>query len=429
MSIHFADRPTDADAGTPRVDEDFDYIPWWTTDTMSSVLNDVDTDTWCLLCDLVAGTTATIRHESPRNVAAVLTAVMEALWMRQPIRHTTAPADRQIPDRFAPLTTPEPDIRELGRIGAAWCVARLAAFTQDRPFPGRGCRHHRLDEIAAEARRILSDDDGSWLYTGSLAARYDHERPFATPEFVDAITTIANTWLSDRDAIEFGAGTGAITRIAALHTRSLIAIEPALGMRTELRQHMRHHDHVQIRGEDCMSVDLADACADVVFEHAALCFVDEPLFAVAEAARLLRPGGSLVRILSSTRLPDHVTAFTAEFHAQLRRLGHRRGRIVSSGNDSRITEWLASAGIVTRLDSIATWDSEQTLGSHAAPLLYGSYPYLSAIPADDRDRAMDAALAATHLDWETPIDCTYTVQAATSPLGDVSVLRQVGQLR
>ncbi|WP_063043814.1 hypothetical protein [Nocardia pseudovaccinii] len=171
MSTPFVDLTIVARASAPWSDEDFDYIPWWTTDTMSSVLDDLDTETWCMLCDLIAGTAATIRHESPRTIAAILTAVMEALWMRQPIRHTTMPADRQIPDRFAPLTRPEPDIRELSRIGAAWCLARLAAFTRHRPFPSRGCHHHRLDEIAADARRILADDDGSWLYTGPMAAR------------------------------------------------------------------------------------------------------------------------------------------------------------------------------------------------------------------------------------------------------------------
>lgn len=405
-----------------RAADDFEYIPWWTTATMASVLNDIDTDTWCLLCDLASGT-ADFAARGPRTSAATVAAVMEALWTRQPIRHTTAPSHRHIPERFTTLTAADPDLGTCGRVAAAWCVARLAVYARHLPHTGGGCRHHQLADAAATARQILASDEGSWLYTAPLAARYDHDRPFAAPEFTAAITTIARSRLAGRDTIEYGAGTGAITRIAAPHTRSLVAIEPAIGMRAVLQQHTSKLDQVRVREEDCMSVGLPDACADVVFEHAALCFVDEPLFAVAEAARLLRPGGALIRIISTTEQPEPVTAFNAAFHAQLRLLGHRPGRIVSSGNDPRITDWLSAAGIDTEIDTIATWNSQQPLHRHIAPLLHGSYPYLASIPDDDRRRAIDGALTATRLNPDTLIHTAHKVKTASTPLDSTSLLQ------
>lgn len=402
-----------------RAADDFAYVPWWTTATMTSVLDDIDTATWCLLCDL----TADIPKGNSHTAAATVAAVMEALWMRQPIRHTTTPSRRHVPERFIALTRDNPDLSRCGRVAAAWCVARLAVFTRHFPHISGGCRHHQLAEVAATARRILASDEGSWLYTAPLAARYDRDRPFAAPEFTEAIATIAHSRLAGRDTIEFGAGTGAIARITAPHTRSLIAIEPSVGMRAVLQQHTSTFDHVQVRAEDCMRVDLPDACAEVVFEHAALCFVDEPLFAVAEAARLLRPGGALIRIISTTEPPEPVTAFNAAFHAQLRLLGHGPGRIVSSGNDPRITDWLSAAGIDTSTETIATWSSQQPLRRHIAPLLHGSYPYLSAIPDDDRRRAIDGALTATRLNPDTLIRGTHTVKTASSPLDTMSFCR------
>ncbi|WP_028479054.1 class I SAM-dependent methyltransferase [Nocardia sp. CNY236] len=414
MTPHAASLPALPPAPAQTTD-DFEYVPWWTATTMNSVLDGIDTATWCLLCDLTAGT-ADISTDTPRATAATVAAVMEALWKRRPIRHTTAPSHRLLPERFTTLTSADPDITTCGRVAAAWCIARLAAFARHLRHTSGGCRHHQLADVASTARQILASDDGSWLYTASLAARYESDRPFAAPEFAAAITTIANTLLSGRDTIEFGAGTGAVTRIAAPHTRSLVAIEPAAGMRAILHQRTSDLDHVQVRGEDCMSVDLPGACADAVFEHAALCFVDEPLFAVIEAERLLRPGGTLIRIISTTEPPEPVTTFTAAFHTQLRQLGYGPGRIVSSGNDPRITKWLSAAGIPTQIDTVATWTSEQPLHRHIAPLLHGSYPYLAIIPGDDRRRAIDSALTSTDLDLDTLIRSTHEVKTASSPL-------------
>ncbi|WP_327141319.1 class I SAM-dependent methyltransferase [Nocardia sp. NBC_01327] len=430
MTTDFDPAPTWPNTAVARSDDDFDYIPWWTRAAITSVVDEIDTGTWCLMCDLVTDPAA-VSGPRLRAGTAAITAVMESLWMRRALHHTPTSGRQQLPDRFMPLTTADPATwHRLGRIGAAWCLARLALFARHLPHrPGCRFPHHQIGDIGARSWQILTHDDGSYLYTAALAARYDRDRPFVDPEFTEAITAIAHTHLAGRDAIEFGAGTGTITRTIAPHARSVVAIEPAIGMRTQLHKHTIAFGHVQVRAADCMTVDQPDGSADAVYEHAALCFIDEPLFAVAEAARLLRPGGTLVRIIPATELPEQIVAFTTEFHTQLRRLGHGRGRIVTDGNNRRITDWLAGDEITTQVDTVATWTSQQPLRRHAAPLLNGSYPYLAAIPAQHRRRAIDAALTATRLDWDAPVLSTRSISTATSILGGACLLRPAGALR
>ncbi|WP_216916156.1 class I SAM-dependent methyltransferase [Nocardia noduli] len=394
---------------------DFDHIPWWTTPHLSSVLDRIDPTTWSLLSELVTDPTAVPEQQLHSGGPAILR-LMAALWMRRPL-DTHIPTAAEIPDHFTPLLTTLPAAwRALGPTAAAWCLARAATFARHLHHPAHDHTGHHLDDLARVAWRLLTEDDGSYLYTAALAARYDSDRPH-DPEYAEALTTLARTTLADRDVVELGAGTGAITTITAPHTHSLVAIEPAVGMREVLTRRTGELDQVQVIGQDCMNLELPDASADTVFEHAALCFVDEPLFAIAEIRRVLRPGGALVRIIPSYRPPEIFTTFAAEFHAELRRLGHPRGRIVSSGNDARITDWLATAAIDTRFDTLATWTSTHPLHHHTAPLLNGSYPYLAEVSAEHRRHALETALAATHLDPDTPITTTNAMSTATSSLG------------
>ncbi|MCX4097761.1 class I SAM-dependent methyltransferase [Nocardia sp. alder85J] len=408
---------------TVRTDDDFTYIPWWTDTTVAALLAAVTAPLWCLLCDLVTGTGTVSDHRLRAAVPEVL-AVMEALWLRRAPRPQPGPGGREVPGRFTALTgtDPGPWRDGTGRVGAAWCLARLTVYAH-RTGTAAACRCGRHDPAvtaAAVAWRTLTGDDGSYLYTTDLAGRYDQDRPHS-PHFSHAITTIAATHLTGRVVAEFGAGTGAITGLLAPAAATVHAIEPAVGMRALLHRATTGTTAVRVRGEDCMAVTLPAQCCDAVAEHAALCFVDEPVYAVAEAARLLRPGGILLRLLSRRTHPPIVTDFTTAFHAALRRHGHPRGRIVSNGNDPRLTDWLATCGITTRLDTVATWTEPLPLHQVTAPLTHGSYPYLTAIPATDRARAVDTALAATGLSGDTILDTTVTVATATSVLGGVTL--------
>jgi ubiquinone/menaquinone biosynthesis C-methylase UbiE/DNA-binding transcriptional ArsR family regulator len=94
--------------------------------------------------------------------------------------------------------------------------------------------------------------------------------------------------------------------------------------------------HAQVRHGDLFALPLEGGVADVVCIHQVLHYLADPAAAVAEAARLLKPGG---RLLLSDFAP-HDLEFLREEHAH-RRLGFP---------DEEVADWCAAAG----LDLVAT---------------------------------------------------------------------------
>jgi SAM-dependent methyltransferase len=119
---------------------------------------------------------------------------------------------------------------------------------------------------------------------GAASDDYDRFRPRPAPEALD--------WLlrpGDRDVLDVGAGTGQLTALLVDRVAVVTALEPDARMRRELSLRVpgaRTVDGVAER------LPVADASQDAVLSHAAWHWFD-PSRAVAEAARVLRPGGRL----------------------------------------------------------------------------------------------------------------------------------------
>lgn len=92
--------------------------------------------------------------------------------------------------------------------------------------------------------------------------------------------------------VELGPGTGVNLQYYAPGV-SVIAVEPNPVMRDKLAANARRHrvdiDIRSVRGE---RIDVADASADAVLATLVLCGVDDPAQVIAEAHRVLKPGGS-----------------------------------------------------------------------------------------------------------------------------------------
>lgn len=101
--------------------------------------------------------------------------------------------------------------------------------------------------------------------------------------------------------VEIGPGTGANFRHYRPGTR-VVAIEPNRRLWEKLRAAAEKHGiDLDLRGLRGERVDLEDGCTDVVVCTLVLCSVGDPAQVVAEAHRLLRPGGRFVFI-------EHVAA-------------------------------------------------------------------------------------------------------------------------
>ncbi len=102
------------------------------------------------------------------------------------------------------------------------------------------------------------------------------------------------------DVLEVGAGTGANLPLYPATVRRLVLAEPAGAMRARLEKKLAAQQS-PCRASSCETSDAAlpalpyaDASFDVVVATLVLCSVAEPIAALAELRRVLRPGGRFV---------------------------------------------------------------------------------------------------------------------------------------
>lgn len=96
--------------------------------------------------------------------------------------------------------------------------------------------------------------------------------------------------------IEVGAGAGAVTRRIAAHAApaQVIGFEPSQGFVDEAILRATGHENLRFEVADGADLPLTDDCADAVIMHTVLSHVVDPMPLIAEATRVLKPGGALV---------------------------------------------------------------------------------------------------------------------------------------
>lgn len=147
------------------------------------------------------------------------------------------------------------------------------------------------------------------------AEEYERSRPGYPTAVLDGLPL-------DRDAavVDIGAGTGKLTRVLTRRFRRVIAVEPLDGMRSILA---RVVPEAEVLAGSAEGVPLGDASVDGAFAGQAFhWFANDE--AVAELARVLRPGGVLCLVWNSpdperpSPLPRRFRASLEELHAAAR---------------------------------------------------------------------------------------------------------------
>lgn len=114
------------------------------------------------------------------------------------------------------------------------------------------------------------------------AGEYAAVRPGYPDEAVDLLLPPGA-----RDVLDLAAGTGKLTAALVARGVRVVAVEPADGMREQLRASL---PDVEVHAGTAEAIPLPDASVDVVTVAQAWHWFDEPA-AAAEVARVLRPGG------------------------------------------------------------------------------------------------------------------------------------------
>lgn len=152
-----------------------------------------------------------------------------------------------------------------------------------------------------------------------FAAIYDHmnapvERRVIGPRRERLLAPLAG------DVLDVAAGTGANLAYYRNAAR-VVALEPSAAMRAKLHAKLdRATCPVTVIDGDAETLPFADASLDAVVFTLALCTIPRPGAALAEARRVLKPGGRLV-VLEHVRGTDNLARRQDRWAPVWRRLG------------------------------------------------------------------------------------------------------------
>ncbi|MGD9501045.1 MAG: ArsR/SmtB family transcription factor [Methyloceanibacter sp.] len=124
--------------------------------------------------------------------------------------------------------------------------------------------------------------------------------------------------------VDLGTGTGRILELFAPRAARALGFDLNHAMLNYARMKLERAglSHAQVRHGDLGNVPLPDGAADAVVLHQVLHFLDDPAAAIAEAARLLAPGGRLLVV----DFAPHELEYLREQSAH-RRLGFARDQL------------------------------------------------------------------------------------------------------
>ena len=147
-----------------------------------------------------------------------------------------------------------------------------------------------------------------------------------------ALTEIVGA-LAPRDLIDIGTGTGRMLEILAPLAGHALGIDQSREMLAVARVNLERAGlaNAPVRRGDMYQLAMPDASFDAAIIHQVLHYADRPAAALAEAARVLRPGGTLVVV----DFAPHALEYLRDEHAH-RRLGFADGDVAA---------WSRAAGL------------------------------------------------------------------------------------
>lgn len=133
-------------------------------------------------------------------------------------------------------------------------------------------------------------------------------------------------------AADIGAGTGFITRALAPRVAKVYAVDRSPEMLEVARRNLTDCPNVVYHVADGVTIPLPDASVDAVLANMYLHHMPDPLAAIREMVRLLKPGGRLV----VTDLDQHPYTWLQREHHDVW-LGFQRGQVRT---------WFEAAGLI-----------------------------------------------------------------------------------
>jgi ArsR family transcriptional regulator len=200
----------------------------------------------------------------------------------------------------------------------------------------------RVDDSDQERRRDIERQEAvragqqarATEYFAKVASSWDLLKTLHVPEeAVEAAVVAALEGRRVETLIDLGTGTGRMLEVLSGSYKRGIGIDSSREMLAVARSRLATSGitHAQVRLGDIGDVDLAAGPADVIVIHQVLHYFDDPGRMLAQARRLLKPGGEMIIV----DFAPHDLEFLRSEHAH-RRLGL---------SQSQMSGWAATAGL------------------------------------------------------------------------------------
>lgn len=189
--------------------------------------------------------------------------------------------------------------------------------------PGAAHDLQRLERVLAE-RRTRSRD-----YFRGVAGEWDRVRAELFGGRADLLALLA--LLDDRTVVgDLGCGTGAMAEVLAPAVGRVVAVDDSEAMLGAARARLEGVPNVELKAGSLEALPVDDGALDAAVLSLVLHYVPEPLPALAEAARALRPGGKLLVV---DMLPHDREDMRVEM-----------GHVWPGFDEPLLAGWLAEAG-------------------------------------------------------------------------------------
>lgn len=194
---------------------------------------------------------------------------------------------------------------------ARWLVARVAPADPER-----------LRDRARQAEVLAAQQAVAAAYFAKVAESWDLLKTLHVPEAaVEAALLEALAGRVVDLLVDLGTGTGRVLEVLAPRYRRGIGVDSSREMLAVARSRLASAglSHGQVRLGDMAALDPAIGPADVIVIHQVLHYFDDPGRMLAQARRLLKPGGEILIV----DFAPHSLEFLRNDHAH-RRLGLSR---------------------------------------------------------------------------------------------------------
>lgn len=170
-----------------------------------------------------------------------------------------------------------------------------------------------LRQDAEQMAGVLAMRAADQNWADSVAG--DMERHYSPGRTWEALARSVLPLFETGDVLDIAAGDGVLAELLAPHAHRYVCIDVSRRVVNAATERLRRHRNVEVREGDMHALPLEDASFDLVVMMQAVTYSERPAVAVAEAARVLRPGGRL--LLSSLAKHEHRSIVDSYGHLNL----------------------------------------------------------------------------------------------------------------